>query len=259
MDSDLKNFNIITAYNNISAEYHGMQLELRSADNALQSVIDLANPFRLCLKNLEYLIAILLFIPEPRRILMLGTAAGSLLHFLRHHYPQAEITTVDIDAELIETLKSRAILPAADANLTYVIDDARHYIQHCQNSFDLILVDIFDGSQSPGWLLEKTFIDRLHQQLARDGAVAYNLLIESDHLFTRFYRDLRLVFARQTLSMPVNGFENTIVYGFSNQLPAREMTWYMQRSLEMSRLQAIDYIRILSVIYTSNPSDGGVL
>ena len=111
MDSDSKNFNIITAYNNISAEYHDRQLELRSGDDALQSVIDLQNPFRLCLKNLEYLMAILLFIPEPRRILILGTAAGSLLHFLRHHYPQAEITSVDIDAELIETLKSRAILP----------------------------------------------------------------------------------------------------------------------------------------------------
>lgn len=259
MDSDIKKFDITTAYNNISAEYHHGQLELRSGDNALQSVIDLENPSRLCLKNLEYLIAILLFIAEPRRVLMLGTAAGSLLHFLRHHYPQAEIITVDIDAELIETLQSRAILPTADDCLTYVIDDARHYVEHCQQCFDLVLVDIFDASQSPAWLLEKTVTDRLHKLLSNEGAVAYNLLIESDHLFTRFYRDLRLVFARQTLCMPVDGFENTIVYGFRNQLPGRKMTWYMQRALEMSRLQTIDYMAVLSVIYTTNPADGGVL
>ena len=54
--------------------------------------LDLENPHHLELKNLEYLMAVLLFIPDPERILMLGTAAGSLLHFLKYHYPEARIT-----------------------------------------------------------------------------------------------------------------------------------------------------------------------
>ena len=103
---------------------------------------------------------------------MLGTAAGSLLHFLRHHYPQVEITAVDIDVELIETLKTRDILPTADSTLTYVYDDARHYVEHCQQNFDLVLVDIFDGSQSPAWLLEKWGSDKRLRVLSDQGAVA---------------------------------------------------------------------------------------
>jgi spermidine synthase len=43
----------------------------------------------------------LIFISAPERILVLGTAGGSLLHFLRHYYPQADITAVDIDNDLI--------------------------------------------------------------------------------------------------------------------------------------------------------------
>jgi len=258
MDSE-ENFNIKTAYNTISAEYHGRQLQLRSGDKALQSVIDLKYPFRLSLKNLQHLVAILLFIPQPLRILMLGTAAGSLLHFLRHHYPQAEITAVDIDVELIETLKSRDILPTADSTLTYVYDDARHYVEHCQQNFDLVLVDIFDGSQSPPWLLEKLFSNKLLRLLSDHGAVACNLLIESDHLFTRYYRNLRLVCDRQTLCMSVEGLENTIVYGFNSQVPKQDMTWYMQRAQEMSKLHAIDYMEVLSVIYTTNPTGDGPL
>jgi spermidine synthase len=256
---DSKNFNINTAYNNISAEYRGKRLEFHSGDDALQSVIDLRKPFRLSLKNLEYLIAILLFIPEPRRILLLGTAAGSLLHFLRHHYAECEITALDIDAELIETLQSRDLLPTADSKLTYVFDDALHYVEHCDQRFDLILIDIFIGSQSPVWLLEKPFNSQLYRLLSDYGALAYNLLINSDHQFSRFYQNLRLVCNKQTLCMPVEGFENTIAYGFKNQIPERDMTWYMQRTLEMSQAQAIDYMEVLSAIYTTNPSDGGVI
>eukprot|EP00494_Astrolonche_serrata_P016707 UN16878 len=120
-----KNFNIETAYNQIEVRYCAGELEFRSHDNALQSVIDLKQPHRLALPNLEYLIAVLLFISTPKRILMLGTAAGSLLHFLQHHYPDSSITAVDIDAELIEKLLQMNILPEAGEKLTYVYDDDR--------------------------------------------------------------------------------------------------------------------------------------
>lgn len=248
-----------TAYNKISAEFHGRRLELRSGENALQSVIELDDPARLALKNLEYLVAILLFIPRPRQILMLGTAAGSLLHFLRHHYPESVITTVDIDLELIEALSSRNLLPAADSRLRYVFDDARHYIAHCQQQFDLILVDIFNGSQSPAWLLQRPANQQLHGLLNDTGAVAYNMLIGSDHLLGHFYKQLRQIYNRQTLILSVEGFENTIAYGFNSQIPLRDMSWYMDLAMARSQVQHIDYLQVLSAIYTTNPSGSGVI
>ncbi len=254
MDRILKNIKIETAYNKISIKQCAGKLEFRSPDDALQSVIDLETPHRIALVNLEYLIAILLFIPAPERILMLGTAAGSLLHFLRHHYPKSHITAVDIDSELIENLLQKKILPEAGPQLNYVYDDAAHYIQHSQQNFDLILVDIFNGAQSPRWLSEKNKIGALYHLLAEHGAMAFNLLIDSDHEFTRFYRNLRLTCHKQTLCMPVEGFENTIAYGFRDQLPQRELAWYMEHTLEMSHRHSIDYMAILSAIYTTNPS-----
>ena len=102
MDQRKQNFKIETAHNSIHLVYDRDRLELRGRDKALQSVINLGKPQQLELANLEYLMSVLLFMPAPRRVLMLGTAAGSLLHFLQHHFPQADITAVDIDAELIE-------------------------------------------------------------------------------------------------------------------------------------------------------------
>jgi len=259
MEQESKNFKIETTHNRINLFQQGERLELRSNDNALQSLIDLRNPHKLGLRNLEHLMSVLLFIPEPERVLMLGTAAGSLLHFLRHYYPEADITAVDIDVELVEKMLQMEVLPPAGAGLTYVYDDAARFILSCEQKYDLILVDVFTGAQSPSWLLEKKYINGHYHLLSERGAVAYNLLIDSDHDFKLFYRDLRLVFNRQTLCLPVKGYENTIAYGIRHPVPARDMAWYMQHATALSERLDIDFLQILSVIYNTNPVGAGVL
>jgi len=259
MEQETKNFKIETAYNCINLSQQGGRLELRSYDNALQSLVDLRNPHKLGLRNLEQLMSVLLFIPEPERVLMLGTAAGSLLHFLRHYYPQADITAVDIDVELVEKMLQMEVLPAAGARLTYVYDDAAHFILSAEQTYDLILVDVFTGAQSPGWLLEKKYINGLYHLLSERGAAAYNLLIDSEHDFKLFYRDLRLAFSQQTLCLPVKGYENTIAYGIRHPVPARDMAWHMQHALALSERLGIDFLQILSLIYNTNPVGAGVL
>jgi len=259
MEEKNKNFKIETNYNSIDVCFLHGRLELRSGDEALQSVIDIENPHHLALKNLEHLMAVLLFIPQPERILMLGTAAGSLLHFLRYHYPEAEITAVDIDVELIEQLLEMEILPPAQAGLSYVYDDATHFIRHCDQNYDLILIDIFNGAQSPAWLLEKNATNTLFRLLTERGALAYNLLIESEHDFKLFYRDLRLVFDEQTLCLPVQGLENTIAYGIRSPPPPLEMAQYMRLAVALSERLGIDFMQVLAVIYNTNPVGRGFI
>ncbi len=259
MEDKIENFNIETPYNRINVCNRKGRLEFRSGDNALQSVLNLANPHHLELKNLEYLMAVLLFIPDPERILMLGTAAGSLLHFLKHHYPRSDITAVDIDAALIEQLLRKEILPPAQPGLRYVYDDAAHFISASDRSYDLVLVDIFNASRSPAWLLEKESISNLHHMLTRHGALAYNLLINSEHDFKRFYRNLRLVFDGQTLCLPVKGFENTIAYGIHTPGPVRDMSKNINCATSLSEKLGIDLMRVLSVIYNTNPTGHGVI
>ncbi len=200
-----------------------------------------------------------LFIPPPRRILMLGVAAGSLLHYLRHYHPQARITAVDIDDELIETMLQMQLLPQPDANLSYVYDDAENFLDNCNQCYDLLLADVFVGPRSPDWLLARKNIAHLYRLLGDDGALAYNLLIDSEHVFRLFYRELRQVFAQKTLCLPVEGFENTIAYGIRAQLPERDMTWYLHHAAEQSERFGIDLVQILSVIYNTNPVGAGVL
>jgi spermidine synthase len=259
MDDDNKNFKIETNYNSIQLVYYRGRLELRSQDKSLQSVVNLDKPHHLELRNLEYLMSVLLFVAAPQRILMLGTAAGSLLHFLRYHYPRADITAVDIDNELIERLLELGILPPADDRLTYICDDAQQFIERSEQSFDLVLVDVFNGAQSPPWLLETASIQQLHDLVSNNGALAFNLLIDSDHDFRLFNRAVRQQFQQQTVCLPVSGLENRIVFGVRNKSAASDMTSNMQTALDLSVQLEIDFMPILSVIYNTNPVGGGLI
>jgi spermidine synthase len=254
-----QDFNIKTAFNSLRLIYHQGKLELRGDGRSVQSAINLETPQRLELSNLEHLMSVLLFIPAPTRILMLGTAAGSLLHFLRYHYPQAHITAVDIDKELVEQLLQLDILPASDERLTYLCADAADYVRHCQLAYDLLLVDIFDGARSPAWLLASSTIRQLHGLVCEHGALAYNLLVDSDHDFRQFYREFRQQFRQQTVSLPVAGLENRIVYGIRGQFAARDMNTNLQAALDMSARLDIDFMPILSLIYNTNPAASGLL
>ena len=259
MDQRRQNFKIETAHNSIHLVYDRDRLELRGRDKALQSVINLAKPQQLELANLEHLMSVLLFMPAPRRVLMLGTAAGSLLHFLQHYFPQADITAVDIDAELIERLLNLQILPAASDTLTYVEDDAAHFIARSDRVYDLVLVDIFNGAQSPAWLLEKASIQRLYDLTGSGGGLAFNLLVDSDHDFRLFYRDLGQRFDDNTLSLPVAGLENRVVYAIRDAGATVDMAASMQRAIDLSAQLDIDLMPILSVIYNTNPAGQGLI
>jgi spermidine synthase len=250
---------VTSHHRDVSVKTNANTLELRSNSNTLQSIINIDHPEKLALQNLEYLIAILLFMPQPKRILLLGTGGGSLVHFLRHHYPDSHLTSVDIDGELLDLMHDKMHLPKANDDLTYVIDDAAHYLQHCNETFDLILVDIFIGDQSPDWLLNADNMRRLHSLLSPSGAVAYNLLIDDESEFKQYYRDLRDVFSQQTLCIPVAGYDNTIAYGFVYQAEEQDMSAYMQLALNLGGTHDINYMEILSAIYATNPSGAGVI
>ena len=252
MVQTLKNFKLETAHNSLQLRQVKGCLELTDQRGWLQSSVDLEQPDRLIMPNLQVLISVILFIPPPAKILLLGTAAGSLLHFLRHHL-SAQITALDIDEALISQLLKIGVLPQEDERLAYQVADAFEYIQSCDDQFDLILVDIFSAGQSPKWMRVPEHLRHMHRLLRPEGAVAFNLLIGSDTDFSIFYRYLQAIFRQQTLSLSMRQLENTIAFGFRNRLPRRGTDWYLQSAAQLSQQHGIDYLTTLADIYAGNP------
>ncbi len=236
-----------------------LQLVFAAEPEAIQSAINTQSPQQLVMTNLQFLMGILLFIPPPKTILLLGVGAGSLVHFFKHHMPQSQVTGVDFDEELIHIAQTQMMLPLADERLQYVIDDARQYIQQCTLKYDLVVVDIFDGSQSPEWTRDKQFTRQIKSCLSTQGAVAYNMLINSDATFKSFYSLLRQTFSNQTLCLETQEYENILLYALNFKTKNRSMMQNLQHAVDMQDKYQLPFNEILSVIYGINPLDSGIV
>lgn len=226
---------------------------------AIQSAIDPDSPQHLIMQNLQYLMGILLFIPAPERILILGVGGGSIIHFLRHHLPTATITGVEYNGELLSIVQEQMGLPGPDETLEYVVNDARAFIDQCQNQYDLIIVDLFDGGISPDWVLQENFGEKLKGLLGDQGAIAYNLVVETEDDFSRFYQALRLTFQQQTLCMDTEEYENILVYAANFAAQPKSIEEFISLAQTNTEKYDIPFSQILSRIFDINPQGCGMI
>jgi spermidine synthase len=250
-----------TRHTGLSIERQDDRLLLRfdGDGDAIQSLIDSREPQRLLMDNLVYLMGILMFIDEPSDILLLGVGGGSLIHYLRHHLPSARITAVEYDNELIDLAQQHMQLPLPDARLSYVIDDAHEFITHDTQSYDLVIVDVFQGRHSPPWLLQAPTLGSLKRRLTARGALACNLLLSSEKAFTDYYRQLRRSFDSQTLCLETEQYQNLLIYALNFRPRQHDMSHWMQRAQIGEQRYGLPASAILSTAYAINPVGSGII
>lgn len=232
---------------------------LYSNDLAIQSALNIKHPHRLVMKNLEYLLGCLMFIPQPRNILILGVGGGSLIHFFRHYCPNSEIVGVENDAEFFIQMQSSFDLPKADNLLSYVITDAKQWIKTNTAQFDLIIVDIFNEHSMPSWVQQADFIRNIYKHLTEQGCTAWNMLFSSDSDFNHFYSKFRLISEQKSLCLQVDEYENTMVFGFKQALVHSDIESLMQFAVKSEEQYELPFNQILGQIFNINPVDSGFI
>ena len=92
---------------------------------------------------------------RPRRVLLLGLAAGSVARAVRALDPEAEIVGVDLDREVLRLARRHFGLDRLRVEV--VVGDALEYLRRERRRFDLIVEDLFVGPsrsvRKPDWLL----------------------------------------------------------------------------------------------------------
>ena len=73
---------------------------------ATQSVMSLDDPDALVTAYARKMMAFLLFNSNPKHILMIGLGGGSLAKFCYRHLPNARLTVVEINADVIALRES---------------------------------------------------------------------------------------------------------------------------------------------------------
>ncbi|TSC89009.1 MAG: hypothetical protein G01um10145_718 [Microgenomates group bacterium Gr01-1014_5] len=111
-------------------------------------------------------------------VLILGLGGGSAAELVQKYWPEAKITGVDIDPLMVEMGKKH--LQLASVNINVVIADAWEWVETAKGKkgvkYDLVLVDLFNGSKIPEKFYREKFIRSIQKILAPGGVATFNHL-----------------------------------------------------------------------------------
>jgi spermidine synthase len=110
----------------------------------------------------------------PRRIAMLGTAAGTVARAYARYFPDTRVDAVEIDGELFEI--GRRYFGLEDRpELRTIAEDARPFLRRTDEQYDVIMVDAYRQPYIPFYLATKEFFELARARLAPGGLVAINV------------------------------------------------------------------------------------
>jgi spermidine synthase len=110
----------------------------------------------------------------PRRIAILGNAAGTIPRSYGRFWPETMVDGVEIDAELSE-VGYRYFDMGSNPRLTVHDEDARPWLRQADGKYDLIVVDAYRQPYIPFYLVTKEFFELVQDRLAPGGVVVVNV------------------------------------------------------------------------------------
>ncbi|MEO7350493.1 MAG: fused MFS/spermidine synthase [Marmoricola sp.] len=149
----------------------------------------------------------------PRRVAILGSAAGTTARALAHYFPDLHVDAVEIDPDVTEV--GRELFDLRGKNITTHAADARPWLQSQDTKYDAILVDAYRQPYIPFYLATREFFDVVKEHLAPGGTIAINVghPPRSDKLEKVLTATLRASFGSNRVSRDPVEDTNTMLLG----------------------------------------------
>lgn len=112
-------------------------------------------------------------------ILVLGLGGGSVVKPIKQFWPESKITAVEIDYEIVKL--GVKYLGLNEKLVDLRISDAFEYVTKENNCYDLIIVDLYIGSQIPLKLKQRSFLNSLKKILKSNSVIIFNHLYFGQH------------------------------------------------------------------------------
>jgi spermidine synthase len=216
---------------------------------AIQSAMQLEDPYALALDYTRCMMAFLLFHSEPREARMIGLGGGSLAKFFHRGLRPARLRVMELDERVVAAARAHFQLPPDDARLKVEIGCGAETLapQCC----DVLVIDGFDDESPPASLASQAFFDAAWAALTEPGALVMNLM-DDDPQFDRTLRRLERAFAGAVLCMPALSDPNVIVFAFKGG--PRRLAWstLRARAVALEARFGLPFSRYVNALRTMN-------
>lgn len=110
-------------------------------------------------------------------VLVLGVAGGSVIKTLVDEINfKNNITGIEIDEEVVKIANNYFKLNKI-SNFNLIIEDAFEFVLKTQDTYDLIIIDIFQDTVMPSFLFEDYFINHVKEILRVNGFILFNTMV----------------------------------------------------------------------------------
>ena len=216
---------------------------------ARQSAMYIEQPHILPLSYSRYMLAPLLFIDKPNKILILGLGAGSLFHFFRHHM-STTIDTVELREAVVEVATKYFRLPEHDPQHNSYVMSAMDFLQTGNRQYDFCLIDIYNDQGIDETLLDEAFYSGLSSQLASHGLCCFNLWSSHPKRYEKICKLIKKQFPF-LLVIPVPRKGNVIILASEHNFIANDANLRIH-SQQLEERFNIEFSAILEQILTTN-------
>ena len=227
---------------------------LHIGTDTVQSSMRLARPNDLELSYTRSMMAFLLFVPPPKKMLMIGLGGGSLAKFVYHRLPDTVTTAVEVSPRVLAIARQYFNVPADDARLTVLIADGASYVGRGEVTADVLVVDGYEADSHVEALATKAFYTACNDRLAPGGVLVVNLW-GGDKLFHTLLRRIQTAFPGGTLCLPAERPGNIIVFAFKDAPGTFRWSALTRAAIELEALYGLEFPRFVTALRKMNRYD----
>ncbi|MDQ7979306.1 spermidine synthase [Paraburkholderia sp. SARCC-3016] len=182
----------------------------------VQGAMRLRKPDHIELEYAQQMMAWLLFLETPRRIVQLGLGAASLTKFAYRFLKRAKVEAIELNPAVVVAARTMFELPPDDARLSVREADAWDFVNDRANhgTVGAMQIDVYDATARGPVLDSVAFYRAARACLAQAGVATINLF--GDHpSFVRNMKRLNEAFDGRVFALPEVHEGNRIAIAFS--------------------------------------------
>ncbi|MEO8383717.1 MAG: fused MFS/spermidine synthase [Betaproteobacteria bacterium] len=204
-----------------------------------QSGMRLSDPTALEFAYTQTMMSFLLFVHQPKHILMLGVGGGSLVKFCHRHLSASCITAIEIDSDIL-AFKDQFMLPPDDARLQILLGDAADYLRHNERDADVILIDAFDRNGFSTSVCTRDFYLDVRDALTPQGVMVANMVGPKDERVAHLDM-VANVFSSNIIMLPVADDGNYLLFAFRDAAFEPRWRWIEGQARAMKARYGLDF------------------
>ena len=231
---------------------------LHIGSDTVQSAMRLERPNDLELSYTRSMMAFLLFVPTPRRALLIGLGGGSVAKFMFHRLPSVHMKAIEVSAQVAAIARNYFYVPANDPRLEVIIADGAEYIAREDAAADAVIVDGYDADAHAEELASKAFYAACRERLNPGGMFVVNLW-GGDRMFATLLKRIEAAFPEGTLCLPAERPGNVIVFGFKDDPGPFEWKKLLLRAERLEDDLGLEFPRFAGAFRKMNRHDANCL